>query len=282
MAIAAAGAIDERFDAPFGDDRSRMQAVLCRDPRADGMFVYAVRTTGVYCRPVCHARKPRVENVRFYAGATEAERAGFRPCKLCKPDADSQLRLGRQLSVRPAAVLFADIKGYSRLVATWPPDQAIGLIEAMQSRLGTAVAAKGGTIHKQLGDGFMAVFGDRRSKLGDARHAIEAALMISWRMRLWNRDRQEAGEAPIGIGIGVHYGAVAIRASETDRLIVGDTVNIAHRLERLTRRMDAEIIVSDEVMRATGCDGAHRLRNRFRWSARVELKGCGARAVHGV
>jgi AraC family transcriptional regulator of adaptative response/methylated-DNA-[protein]-cysteine methyltransferase len=63
----------------------RWLAVLARDPRADGRFVYSVRTTGVYCRPSCAARTPRRENVAFHATAAAAERAGFRACKRCRP-----------------------------------------------------------------------------------------------------------------------------------------------------------------------------------------------------
>ncbi len=64
----------------------RWAAILRRDPGADGRFFYSVRTTGVYCRPSCASRQARPENVRFFATGLEAERAGFRPCRRCKPD----------------------------------------------------------------------------------------------------------------------------------------------------------------------------------------------------
>lgn len=63
----------------------RWLAVRSRDARADGRFVYSVRTTGVYCRPSCAARTPRRENVEFHATPAAAERAGFRACKRCRP-----------------------------------------------------------------------------------------------------------------------------------------------------------------------------------------------------
>lgn len=69
----------------FATDDDRWAAVAARDPAADGRFVYSVRTTGVYCRPSCGARRPHRENVRFLRNASEAERAGFRPCKRCRP-----------------------------------------------------------------------------------------------------------------------------------------------------------------------------------------------------
>jgi len=74
------------IEAPsFSSDVERWQAVVGRDRRADGHFYYSVRTTGVYCRPSCAARGARRENVRFHRTALEAERAGFRPCKRCRP-----------------------------------------------------------------------------------------------------------------------------------------------------------------------------------------------------
>jgi AraC family transcriptional regulator of adaptative response/methylated-DNA-[protein]-cysteine methyltransferase len=67
----------------------RWAAVQARDARADGSFFYSVRSTGVYCRPSCAARPARPENVAFHATAAEAERAGFRPCRRCRPDQPS-------------------------------------------------------------------------------------------------------------------------------------------------------------------------------------------------
>lgn len=69
----------------MADDEARWQAVVGRDRAADGTFFYAVRSTGVYCRPTCAARRPRRDQVRFYASPAEAEVAGFRPCKRCHP-----------------------------------------------------------------------------------------------------------------------------------------------------------------------------------------------------
>jgi AraC family transcriptional regulator of adaptative response / DNA-3-methyladenine glycosylase II len=63
------------------------RAVLSRDPRFDGRFFTAVTTTSIYCRPICPARTPKRQNVRFYACAAAAEAAGFRPCRRCRPEA---------------------------------------------------------------------------------------------------------------------------------------------------------------------------------------------------
>lgn len=85
-------------------DAARWRAVLQRDARADGLFYYAVASTGVYCRPSCPSRRPRRERVSFFATRDEAERAGFRPCRRCQPQEPS-LRQRRALAVARACRL---------------------------------------------------------------------------------------------------------------------------------------------------------------------------------
>jgi AraC family transcriptional regulator, regulatory protein of adaptative response / methylated-DNA-[protein]-cysteine methyltransferase len=80
----AMGTTDKRV---FLADDKRWQALVKRDPQACGEFVYGVLTTGVYCRPACASRLPNRENVRFFGNREEAEQAGFRPCRRCRPDA---------------------------------------------------------------------------------------------------------------------------------------------------------------------------------------------------
>jgi AraC family transcriptional regulator of adaptative response/methylated-DNA-[protein]-cysteine methyltransferase len=82
-------------------DTAKYDAVRRKDPAADGRFFYAVLTTGVYCRPTCAARLARAENVTFHATPEDAERAGYRPCKRCKP------REGSLADRRARAVLAA-------------------------------------------------------------------------------------------------------------------------------------------------------------------------------
>jgi AraC family transcriptional regulator of adaptative response/methylated-DNA-[protein]-cysteine methyltransferase len=82
----------------------RWRVVALRDRTFDGQFYYAVKTTGVYCRPSCAARKAKPENVSFYASCEDAERAGFRPCKRCKPN-------GPSLAARHAAKVAEICRG---------------------------------------------------------------------------------------------------------------------------------------------------------------------------
>ncbi len=108
--------------APRSDDR-RWSAVLTRDRDADGRFVYAVTTTGVFCRPSCPSRRPRRDHVTFFAAPAEAERAGFRACFRCAPAG------ARPVSAAARAV--AEAASYLRAHAT----NTVGLAE-LAARVG--------------------------------------------------------------------------------------------------------------------------------------------------
>jgi AraC family transcriptional regulator of adaptative response/methylated-DNA-[protein]-cysteine methyltransferase len=103
----------------------RWGAVVTRDARADGTFFYSVKTTGVYCRPSCGARTARPENVAFHATAADAEQAGFRPCKRCRPDQPPRAQQN--------AAIVADLCRYIESAET-PPT-----LEALASRAGLSV-----------------------------------------------------------------------------------------------------------------------------------------------
>jgi methylphosphotriester-DNA--protein-cysteine methyltransferase len=74
----------------YTTDSARWRALATRDPNANGLFVYSVKSTSIYCRPICPARLARRANIGFFKTTTEAEAAGFRACKRCKPNVDVQ------------------------------------------------------------------------------------------------------------------------------------------------------------------------------------------------
>jgi AraC family transcriptional regulator of adaptative response/methylated-DNA-[protein]-cysteine methyltransferase len=94
---------------PFDSDDARWDAVAARDATADGRFVFAVTSTGVYCRPGCPARRPKRANVAFYPDGPAARAAGFRPCKRCEPDAAPERRLLAQAVTAAAALIEAAV-----------------------------------------------------------------------------------------------------------------------------------------------------------------------------
>lgn len=106
-------------EALFVDDEQRWEALTTRDGQAAGAFVYAVRSTGIYCRPGCPARLPKRSNVAFYISGEQARAAGFRPCKRCQPD-------GLSLAKREAAA----ISWACRLIETAETPPPLGVLAA--------------------------------------------------------------------------------------------------------------------------------------------------------
>ena len=98
---------------------ARWKSVADRDAAADGTFVYAVKTTGVYCRPSCPSRTAKPQNVRFYDTPAEAEAAGFRPCQRCNPNGRSQAEVNATLVAEACRLIEAseDIPKLDELAA---------------------------------------------------------------------------------------------------------------------------------------------------------------------
>ena len=100
------GTVVSRPAAPSPNREAMWGAFLARDPRWDGRFVAAVRTTGVFCRPSCTCRRPLPRNVRFFRSPGEALCAGFRPCKRCRPElAGGAAEADRKLAARALGLM---------------------------------------------------------------------------------------------------------------------------------------------------------------------------------
>jgi AraC family transcriptional regulator, regulatory protein of adaptative response / methylated-DNA-[protein]-cysteine methyltransferase len=102
----------------FSTDDSRWEAVVQRDAHADGVFFFAVRTTGVFCRPSCASRAPRRENVEFFTTTDAAETAGYRACKRCQPT-----RLPRELAIVERACKVLDAHPQQRMTLAQLSDE---------------------------------------------------------------------------------------------------------------------------------------------------------------
>jgi AraC family transcriptional regulator of adaptative response/methylated-DNA-[protein]-cysteine methyltransferase len=106
----------ETAGRPADHARSQWRAVAARDRAADGHFVYAVRSTGVYCRPSCPSRRPQRARVAFFETPAEAERAGFRACRRCRPNETPPFDPWRQ-RIRLACAYLATVDGHPSLAA---------------------------------------------------------------------------------------------------------------------------------------------------------------------
>ncbi|CAM3066592.1 helix-turn-helix domain-containing protein [Corallococcus sp. ZKHCc1 1396] len=136
------------------DPASCYRALTTRDARFDGRFFTAVRTTRIYCRPVCPARAPRFENCAFYPSAAAAQEAGFRPCLRCRPETSPTLAPWRGTSVTVSRALV--------LIADGLLDADDGNVEALAARLGVGERQLRRLFQQHLGASPIAVAQTRR------------------------------------------------------------------------------------------------------------------------
>ncbi|PTM40900.1 adenylate/guanylate cyclase domain-containing protein [Bosea sp. 124] len=158
---------------------------------------------------------------------------------------------------RGLTVVVADLRAFSSLAERQLPQELIGLLNRFFDEMAQAIAAHGGRIDAFYGDGFMAVFGLEGSPAKGAQTAIAAAGDIVRAVEALNREFGAALPLPLRIGIGIHSGQAITGAVENDSLgrreiTVGETVAVAAQLELATRRVLADILVSEDAIRASG------------------------------
>jgi len=149
-------------------------------------------------------------------------------------------------------ILFADIRGFTRISEHAPPEKIVQLLNRYFSAMTDIIFAHGGTLDKYLGDGLMALFGAPTTTPKDAANALSAAVAMQRRMIGINVELLEEGFAEIGIGIGLHTGEVTVGYIGSERrseyTAIGDSVNTASRLE--SNAKGGEILVSEVTAKA--------------------------------
>ena len=125
------------------NEAARWKAVMDRDRGADGIFVYAVHSTGVYCRPSCPSRRPRRDRVSFFDTIADAKRGGFRACKRCTPDSVAAVDPWIE-KVRRATVYLANVDGHPSL-ARWRRASAAARITFSGTSSGSSASRRGST-----------------------------------------------------------------------------------------------------------------------------------------
>lgn len=176
----------------------------------------------------------------------------------------------------PATMLFSDIVGFTTISEKANPEELVRQLNEYLTRMTAVVFENGGTLDKFIGDAIMAVWGNVRS-LGmaqDAKHAVRAAYGMRYALQKLNESWRNQGRMGLGMGIGVNHGEV-IAASigsrgvheRMDPTVIGDAVNLASRLEGLTRIYGVDILIGSSV--------AELVRDEFhlRSVARVQVKG---------
>jgi adenylate cyclase len=152
-------------------------------------------------------------------------------------------------------VLFADIRGFTRLSEHAQPEKVVQLLNKYFSAMTDIIFAHGGTLDKYLGDGLMALFGAPTATPEDATNALNAAVAMQRRVMGINEDLIEEGLPEVAIGIGLHTGEAVVGYIGSERrseyTAIGDTVNTASRLESNSK--GGQILLSDAAMQAAKC-----------------------------
>jgi adenylate cyclase len=170
--------------------------------------------------------------------------------------------------VQRAAVLFADMVGFTAISEKLDPNALVSLLRDFHGRLARLAFAHGGTVDKYIGDAIMVHFGTPRARPDDPARALACAAAMIEEMQRWNAERGARGEPAVSLGVGVHYGEVLVGnigdARRLEYTVLGDTVNVASRLERLTREAGTPLIVSEALVIAVRGCGGEALLERLR------------------
>ncbi|WP_323777174.1 adenylate/guanylate cyclase domain-containing protein [Leisingera sp.] len=156
----------------------------------------------------------------------------------------------KQVRSENVAVLFIDIVGFTKLSSGMDPRLVIDLLRDFHGRMEREVFRHHGTLDKYLGDGLMATFGTPVAGRQDATNALACAHSMRVSLMAWNKERAREGKLEIRAGIGVHCGEALLGDIGSNRLefaVLGMTVNIAARLENLTRKLQAGIVISETL-----------------------------------
>jgi adenylate cyclase len=156
-----------------------------------------------------------------------------------------------------AAILFADLRGFTTLAERMPPGEVAEFLNEYRRRVAEPIHRHHGIIDKFIGDGVMAIFGVPQPGPEDARHAVLGGLALLSAISGWSAERIARGQSPVEIGVGIHYGDVMAGALGDEHRLeytaIGDTVNVAARVEQLTSDLESPLLVSAEVLTAAPC-----------------------------
>lgn len=177
-----------------------------------------------------------------------------------------EVQLGDHVQ-KEMSVLFADIRDFTSLSETMTPEENFKFINAYLSRMEPAIVQNKGFIDKYIGDEIMALFSQ------GADHALKAAISILWRLAEYNQSRAKAGYIPIQVGIGINTGSLMLGTvggySRMDSTVISDAVNLASRIEGLTKDYRVSLLISHYTF--SQLNDANQYA--FRIIDRVKVKG---------
>ena len=161
------------------------------------------------------------------------------------------LSAGISAKTAEVCVLFSDIRGFTGISESLSPEAVTSLLTRYFDRMVGSVHRFDGTMDKFMGDGMMVLFGAPRSFADPCGSAVRCAVDMLLELRKLNEEFADAGLPPVEIGIGINYGKVVVgNIGSTERhnySAIGDAVNVASRIEGLTKRLGTPIVLTDQV-----------------------------------
>jgi adenylate cyclase len=245
-------ALSERVRVAIGSDNHRMFDIL--NPSAVGLgarfqeiiiFLIVALTLALAVR--------RANALLISHAGIERERTNL--ARYFSPNVVEQLSRNdeplKQVRTQNVAVLFADIVSFTAYADGRSPIEVIATLRLFHERMEREVFRHNGTLDKYLGDGLMATFGTPFTGDADAGNALRCAQAMIGSIDELNLERSNRGEPPIRLSIGLHYGQVVLGDIGLNRLefaVIGTAVNVASRLETLTREYGCAMVASDDLV----------------------------------
>ena len=251
--LATAMALDEHPAALAPTDAFGATLELIFGPGHNAVRLSLVAlTTLVMAITVARGRRTLLEAV--VAARRSANLSRYVPSVLLPLLAEADVEALKHGRRQHAAILFADIRGFTALSESLDPRAIAEFLASFRGRATRAIEAHGGIVDKFVGDDVMGVFGVPIATPGDAANALDAGWALQAEIAAWNEKRRCAGRHPVSIGIGIHYGRVFAGVIEGGKrlefTVIGDAVNTAHRIEELTKTTGWSLLVSTELLEA--------------------------------
>jgi adenylate cyclase len=161
---------------------------------------------------------------------------------------------GYKPNLRSVTVLFADLQGFTKMCSQMDPSDVVSILNGYFRRMSAALSRHHGQVTEMTGDGLLALFGALRSNPWQIRDAVMGALAMRVELEQYNTELSKQGFPELTFGIGIHKGEVLAGVMGNMELskfgVVGDTINVAARIESLTRTHGVDLLISETVQKS--------------------------------